>query len=478
MRTAALLLLLAAAATAEDLAPKLRAGLVEVHVTAQAWDSREPWKKARARKRTGRGFVVEPGVVLTSSGSVEDALMVEVSVANSARRYPARLKHVDKQIGLALVEITDAELRSKMQPLPIGDPVKLDDEFDVWQLGRDNLLERYDARVVSANASGTKLELRVKTTCSDAGNGQVALRDGKVAGLLTSTARSRQEGTILSVETLRHYLGDFEDGTYHGPPTSGLWYQTLLRDDLRTYFGLAEDQHGIAITRVMKGRTGDGVLRPGDVVLSVDGYDLDDEGKFTHEVHGRLSASYLFQGRRYAGDRIRAKVLRDGEVEEMELELKSLPLAAHLVPREPPTGRPQYLVVGGLVVLELTGEIGISRSTGGVILRRYRERANWDQPTERRRIVFIDHVLSDPSNKGFDNLRHLPVTKVNGKEIREIADVAKALEEPAGKFHVFELEGVQTDVVIPAERLGEINARIAQTYRVPRMRYLAGDPEE
>jgi len=69
------------------------------------------------------------------------------------------------------------------------------------------------------------------------------------------------------------------------------------------------------------------------------------------------------------------------------------------------------------------------------------------------------------------------VLKVNGADIHEIADVAKALETPQGKFHVFEFEGVKADFVIPVAELGKINARIADTYKVTRARYLTGDPE-
>ncbi|MHC4817369.1 MAG: PDZ domain-containing protein [Planctomycetota bacterium] len=471
-----LLVLFTAASAAEDPAPKLRAALVKLQVTTQSWDPTSPWKKRAESVRTGRGFVVEPGVILTKASVVQDPRMIEVSVANSARRYPARLKHIDVRMGLALVEITDESLRASLQPLSIGDPVKLDDEFDIYQLSGDNTLERYTARVVRAAASSTRLTLQVNTTCSSRGDGQVAFKDGKVAGLVMSTSKG-QSGTILSVETMRHYLDDFKDGVYQGCPAPGLWIQTLLRDDLRAYFGLADDQHGIAVTRVMSGRTGHGAVLEGDVLLEVDGYDVDDEAKFVHAVHGRLDASYIFQGRRYAGEKMKARILRAGKVIDVEFELRGWPAAEMRVPDRPPGGRPQFLVVGGLVILELTGNIRIVRSSGGVILRRYKERAGWDQPGERKRIVFVDHVLQDPSNKGFERLRHAPIETVNGQAIQVIADVAKALEKPQGDFHVFHFEGVETDFVIRAADLGKINERIAKTYMVTQTRYLQGDPE-
>jgi len=478
MRLPAILLvaLLAAPfAAAEDLAPKLRAALVKVEVAAQAWERTSPWEKGPVQRRNGQGVVVQPGTVLTLARLVEDAQLVEVSVANSARSYPARVKHVDKRLGLALVEITDAELREAMKPLAIGEPVKLDDEFDLYQLGADNLLERYTARVVSASNDGPRLELRLNTTLAGNGAGQAAVREGDLCGIVLSVGKS-QDATLISVETINHYLGDFEDGVYQGAPSAGIWVQPLLRDDLRAYYGLAPDQHGLVVTRVMPGRSGDGVLRDNDVILEVDGYDLDDEGKFNHEVHGRLDASYLFQGRRYAGESMPLKILRDGKVEEVTLELKPQAAGEMLVPDEP-NGRPEYLVVGGLVILELTRDLNVRRSPGGIVLRRYVERAGWDPAGERKRIVFLDHVLADAANKGFENLGGNVIASVNGQPIREIADIVKALETPERGFHVFHFEGVESDVVLPADKLAEIDARIARNYKVDCMRYLEGDAE-
>lgn len=461
----------------DDLAPKLRAALVRLHVTSQTYETAAPWKLGREFNRTVRGVVIKPGLILTKAAGVAGHRMIEISIANSARRYPARLRHRDARIDLALVEFDDPHLVEVLKPLPIGEPVKLDDEFDIHQLGASNIPERHTARVISATAGSTGLSLQLKTTLSDRGDGQVALKEGKLVGLVTGTYGSRQQGTILSVETIRHYLADHEDETYSGLPGPGFWTHQLLRHDLRTFYGLAENQHGLAISRVVPGRTGDGVLKAGDVLLAVDGYDLDDEGKFVHEVHGRLSSSYLLSGRRYAGDRVKARILRQGVEQDVEIELVGQAPTEKRIPDGYGEGRPQFMVVGGLVLLELTARSSISRSPGGVILRRYRERANWDPPTERKRIVYVDRVLKDTSNKGFEDLYHQPVQTVNGVEIHEFADVAKALESPQGDYHVFHFEGLESDFVVPAAKLAEIDARIAEKYKVTRLRYLDGDPE-
>jgi len=465
----------AVTATADDLAPKLRAALVKLNVTSQSYDYTSPWKKGRVRTMTGRGVVVQPGVILTLASNVDHALMIEVQVANSARRYPAKIKHVDPRMNLALVEITDPELRERLKPIPLGDSVKLDDEFNIYELAQDNLVQRSPARVVRASASSTLLTMHLQTDGTGGGNGQVAIKDGKVVGMLT--LRSRQQGRITSIESIKKYLADFDDDSYDGCPGPSIWIQPLLRDDLRAYYGLTKDQHGLGVVRTVAGRTGEGVLLEKDVITVVDGHAIDDEAKFEHPVHGRLNASWLFQGKHYAGSKVKVKVLRGGAEKELELELKAWPNSVRTVPSGPGAGRPQYLVTGGLVILELHERVYIPRSPGGVFLRRYREREGWDATGPRRRYVYVDRVFSDKSNKGFEYLRHTPIERINGMQITEIADIAKALETPKGKYHIFEFEGVASDYAIVAADLEEIDKRVASIYRIPKMRHLRGDIE-
>ena len=63
---------------------------------------------------------------------------------------------------------------------------------------------------------------------------------------------------------------------------------------------------------------------------------------------------------------------------------------------------------------------------------------------------------------------------MNGQPIHGIADVAKALESPEGEFHVFRFEGLESDFVIPAAQLEEIDKHIADTYKVTLLRNLHG----
>ncbi len=445
-----LTLLFSAPLRAEDeMAEKMRGALVKVYVETQAWPVTTPWQKSSPRSSVQRGVVVRPGLILTPARGLANHIMVEVSEANSARRYPASVELVNYGADLALVKVETPSLRLRLAPLEIHDPITLDDEFSVWQLGGSDLLERFTGHVQQVYTQSPRLMLNMKTTLADAGNGQAIVKDGKLAGLVNATNARRQEGRVVSVETINHLLTDFDSGKMVGWPGSGLWTLDLLRDDLREYYLVPEDVHGVVVSRVIEGKTGSGAVVAGDVITHLSGFDIDDEGMYVDPVHGRLNMSNLLYCKPYAGDKLKAKILRQGEPMDVELPVPSWPLSETRIPPHYNDRRPPYILVAGLVVLELSR----NSPTGDSQLRQYQMRVWWDPPMERKRIVYASHVLPDPANKGMDEIVRTAILTVNGKTITRIQDVSEALSAPLDGWHVITFEGVEKPYVVKSAEL-------------------------
>ena len=103
---------------------------------------------------------------------------------------------------------------------------------------------------------------------------------------------------------------------------------------------------------------------------------------------------------------------------------------------------PDYVVVGGLVFQELTGPYLLAASDGGrrpaprLLIAVDREGAVPDPA--RPRIVILTSVLPDAANLGYQDLRDLIVTKVNGEVLGSLADLRRALAAPNGGYQVVE----------------------------------------
>ena len=244
----------------------------------------------------------------------------------------------------------------------------------------------------------------------------------------------------------------------------------LLRDDLRAHYGVPPDVHGPAVSRVHPGRTGHGVLREGDVIRSVAGHPLDDEGMFRHPLHGRLHVAYLLENRTHPGDSVPATVYRDGRTLDLSIPIRGWPVAERLMPPPIPGARPHYVVVGGLVVLELDRA---SRGIGSDLVH-FQRRGDWEPQGERKRITYAARVLADSANEGLEEVAGSVIATVNGRRISGIQDVSEALEHPVDGYHVFTFEGPVVDFVVKDAELEAIDRRIAERYRIPELRYLVG----
>jgi hypothetical protein len=89
------------------------------------------------------------------------------------------------------------------------------------------------------------------------------------------------------------------------------------------------------------------------------------------------------------------------------------------------------------------------------------------EPTpESPRIVLLSSVLPDPCNLGYQDMRDLIVTSVNGVHIGRIEDLKRAFAEPHGPFHVVEFLPGQgpTRIVLDVAEAAAAAERIRTLY--------------
>ena len=90
------------------------------------------------------------------------------------------------------------------------------------------------------------------------------------------------------------------------------------------------------------------------------------------------------------------------------------------------------------------------------------------KPTdERNEIVFVVYILPDDINMGYQGLGRMVVSKVNGKAISCMKDVADALAlSPENGFNIFEFEQDYPSVVIARDKLADADQRILRNYGI------------
>ena len=138
---------------------------------------------------------------------------------------------------------------------------------------------------------------------------------------------------------------------------------------------------------------------------------------------------------------------------------------------------PRYCVVGGLIFEELSRQY--LKEWGGdwqkqapqrlVYLDRYQSAMI---PQGRRRIVILSQVLPAASNIGYEDLKYLVVTNVNGVAIDGLGDLTKALGKSVDGFHKFEFEESPRELFLDASTLADDNRTIQESYSLPALQRL------
>ena len=96
--------------------------------------------------------------------------MIEVSEANSARRYPASLVLVHYGADLALVKVETPSMRLRLSPLELHDPISIDENQgdsehrQVWRHLATDIAQ-------ADNGGGGGLEFREPITTNEGGAG-------------------------------------------------------------------------------------------------------------------------------------------------------------------------------------------------------------------------------------------------------------------------------------------------------------------
>lgn len=457
----------------------MRAGVVEIVVTYQDWNEHRPWEKLPPRSRRAAAVVVGPGRLLTTAQMVREATHIELRVDGTPRDATPVPVVVDMDLNLALLRVEDAAALAGLRPVELASNSPT--SGTLWTARwRRQRVEAAASRVARLEVQRTRfgnlehLFLSLRTDLAGGGWGEPIFHRGKLVGV-TSSQDSRDQARAIPVEVLAPFLARATSpGPYPGFTAFGAVWQPQRDPVLAAHLGLPDPDRprGVLLLEVPWGSTACGELRPRDLLLEVAGEALDSEGNYVDPLLGRLGFEHLLTARYPPGSRIPVKVLRAGEVLEVELEARTYPPAAGRIPRDR-VGPPPFVLAGGLILREL--DLAYLRTWGNkwatAAPLTLRNRARFEEDSQgpgRRRFVVLTDVLPAEYNVGYHGLAHQVVARVNGREVDGLDDVVEALRTPRGGVHVLELtpDGARGVVVLDAGSFPEADGEIRRRYGI------------
>jgi hypothetical protein len=437
-----------AAASRKNAASRWEQSVVTIEIARNQYDMTQPWSR-RTRRVKKSGIVIGEKQLLTTADQVYDRTLVRFQKNGRGQWWSGSVEWVDYHANLAILTSTEPLFWRDLKPVSFGSGAPEDGNLQVLRWNDGNL-ERRRAEFVQFTVREEMLSpishvmLQANADIQGTGWGEPIVAGSKVLGLVI--AQDGRTSTAMPASFIHSVLSARKQGKYRGLGFFHFYWGPAENPASLTSLKLAGPPRGVIVNHV--GDRPDGApntLKPKDIILNIDGFDLDIQGDYEDPEFGHLMLENLATRNRWAGDDIKMRIFRDGEEMDVLYRLPKYDYAVSLVPHATYDQEPEYLVVGGLIFQPLTDSY--LQSWGSEWKRRSPFRLfyyrNEPPSKERRGIVFLSQVLPDPYNIGYQDLKYLVLETVNGQTVNRMAELVTALGKHRNGYHV--LEFVKSD---------------------------------
>lgn len=458
----------------------LRKSVVKLFTVTRKPNHYEPWSHGYQHASGGSGCIIEGKRILTNAHVVTNAVFIQALKNGDVKKYVAKVEHVSHDEELAVLTVDDPAFFDDTTPVAWGGLPVRQDRVHVYgfPIGGNEL--SITAGVISrvevisyTHSRRWLLALQTDAAINPGNSGGPVFAEGKLVGVAFQSherTTAQSTGYVVPMPVIEHFRREVKAGAVLGVPSLGVYWQKIESEALREYSRLSDRQSGVLITRVMYGGSAAGLIREGDVLLSVGGTRLEQDGTITLRGEDRVDFSHLVSQRR-VGETLACELLRKGKRVKVKVTMRG---PSSLVPLPRPERQPTYFVFAGLMFVPLTAEYLASWDWKDVDVRFQHLYRDGLQSAARREVVIVSHVLAHAANQGYHDIRGAIVERVNGKPIREMKDVVKAVRKPMGKLHVIEFDNALytfgSHVALKAGEIAQATKEVLATYGVTKDR--------
>lgn len=270
------------------------------------------------------------------------------------------------------------------------------------------------------------------------------------------------ESDVIAAPVIYHSLEDYDrNGAYTGFPSLGIVWQDMENPDLRLFMKMGHGQKGVLIIEVKPNYPEYEILKPDDIILSIDGVNISNDGTVPFTWGQRIPFSYLLT-KKYTGGTVDLKVLRNSEIREF-----SIKLATHKQFKPANiSGRPSpHYIIAGFVFTTLS--IPYLRSKYGYALKNVSNELIWQALYEE--CVVISKVLKDGTSDGYDgmdDIENAQVLHVNGLPVQSLKSFASIIESCTEEFLQFILDK-QKKLVLHTASAKARTADVLKMHNIP-----------
>lgn len=451
--------------------------IIRLNTSIQGYNPGQPWDKLEPANRRGLATYIGEGKCITSSELVANASFLEFETVDGVRRIPAKVSVVDYEVNLALVEALDKEgkkfLEDNLEAVELADFATKGEKVTILQYERSGVALKTEgtlrgAKVLSGFVNGNHfLYYLIKASMQSAASSfsLPVFKEGKLLCVVVSYNSDEQIVDAISPGVIKTFIDNARSGSYTGIPKLGISTAKTTDPHFRKWLKLEENQGGVYVRLVKNlSSAADAGIKKGDVILSINDVSIDSIGYYESKNYGKLHWVHLLHTQNKVGESVQFKILRDGKEQIVKVKLKGT--QESVIPSHSYDKAPHYLVKGGIIFQEM------SKNYLGLFGENWRSRAPlslidvYDNPEkyekDRNRVVFISGVIPTPATLGYENIRAMLITKVNGKQIKDIKSLAEAFKKPVDGLHKIELKEEPRVIYLSSETSDSVDTSLLQ----------------
>lgn len=441
--------------------------VVRIEVATQVADYRTPWNSGRFGGGTGSGFMIGPNQFLTNAHVVSNAHRILVTKRGSAEKHPARVVHVAHDCDLALVEVENETAFEGLKYLEFGEVPVLESQVRVigYPVGGDRIsvtrgvVSRIDFRPYAHSRIDSHLVVQIDAAINPGNSGGPVLQEGKVVGVAFQGLRQADNtGYMIPTPVINRFLKDVGDGKYDWYVDLGVTEFPLFNPAMRKALNVPDNGLGVMVASVMPTGPCDGLLEPGDVLLSIDENPIDNAGNIV--VEGEKVVLHEVVERKFAGDQVELEFLRAGEKMNLTITLAAFPHSRIYAVRY--GERPRFVFFAGLVFQPLDFNLYSAHQFTSPRVRKIFQNYVRDAIfKDREDVVVLTRVESDRLTSFITGFTGTVVDEINGTKVKTLQhayDLLYAKDQP--EFITIKCNGVARPIVIPSAEVESANKRI------------------
>lgn len=426
-----------------------------------------PWVKNSQYNGSGSGVVIKGNKILTNAHNVTYATYITVLKENDGTPVSAKVEAVDHQCDLALLSVEDESFFSDITPMEFGEtPAVRTPVLAVgYPMGGDGLsvtqgiISRIEIMRYTHSAIDSFLAAQLDAALNPGNSGGPIIYDGKIVGIAFQIrSNGNSIGYMIHSEIIEHFLKDLEDGKVDGFGMLQARMLGLENPDTRKFLKMKDGQSGVLICEIAKIPGVDCPIKEGDVILSVDGFKVMNNGNIRTPDNTNRFFTTLIHAKQM-GESVNMKILRNGE----QLDVAFVPhkycdrLEPMLYDVEP-----SMFMIGGFVFTKLSLSF-LNEWGDNVPPTELSDEIGKDRVSHDSELVVLSETLGDEVNMGYQFFSNMILESVNGKKIENLKDLADTIDALDEGFATFKFKG-KLIATLDVKKMKAARDRIMKNY--------------